>query len=76
MKARMWLSAIFVCGVACAMAQKVGHVVDPQTASGNVYRCIHEIDWQTSLSTAEQLAQKSHKMILWVQMKGQLDGYT
>lgn len=69
-------SLILAAACSLSMAQKPGHVIDPQTASGNVWRAIHDIPWQTTLSESERLAQKSGKMVLWVQMKGCLDGYT
>lgn len=45
-------------------------------AKENIDRVNKQIDWHTSLGTAQNKARQEGKMILWVQMIGKMDGAT
>lgn len=47
-----------------------------QVARENIERVNQQIDWHTSLGAAQNQARREGKMILWVQMIGQMDGAT
>ena len=54
---------------------RMSKVVDPEVASANAYKSVTGIPWKENLSAVLAEARKENKLVFWLQVKGQLDGY-
>jgi hypothetical protein len=59
-----------------AEAKMTSRIIDGSVAKGNIERVNNNIHWNSSLSQALDQARRENKMVLWIQMIGQMSGST
>lgn len=61
----------------CPTAQATEMAVLPGSAAQTQAKMVcNRINWLTSLEEAKQTAKKEHKLIVWIHMLGNIDGFT
>ena len=51
-------------------------IIEGSVAKDNICRVNNDIHWNTNLSQALDQARRENKMVLWIQMIGQMSGST
>lgn len=61
----------------CAASQAAEMAFMPGSAAQTQAKMVcSRINWLTSLEEAKQTAKKEHKLIVWIHMLGNIDGFT
>ncbi|MDP3511070.1 MAG: hypothetical protein Q8T09_24100 [Candidatus Melainabacteria bacterium] len=61
----------------CPKTNATENAVVPGSAANTQTKMVcSRINWLTSLDEAKQTAKKEHKLIVWIHMLGNIDGFT